>query len=64
MRRCEGLGTFRGPGGNNEKAGSKFYRSLHDRVSAYNQISPLADLVSKRARELNLGWSFPTTPNY
>jgi hypothetical protein len=35
-----------------------FYRYLHDRISVDNQIPMLADLVSKRAKELNLGWSF------
>jgi hypothetical protein len=35
-----------------------FYRYLHDRISADNQIPLLADLVKKRAKELNLGWSF------
>ena len=29
-----------------------------------NQIPPLAHLVKKRAKELNLGWSFPSTPIY
>jgi hypothetical protein len=36
-----------------------FYRYLVDRISGTNQIQPLADLVSSRANELNLGWSFP-----
>ena len=35
-----------------------FYRYLHDRISVDNQIPMLADLVKKRAKELNLGWSF------
>jgi hypothetical protein len=35
-----------------------FYRYLHDRISVENQIPPLADLVEKRAKELNLGWSW------
>ena len=37
-----------------------FYRYLHDRISVDNQIPMLADLVKKRAKELNLGWSFST----
>jgi len=41
-----------------KKQGVSFYRYLHDRISADNQISLLADLVSNRAKELNLGWSF------
>ena len=42
-----------------KKLGISFYRYLHDRISTDNQIPRLADLVSKRAKELNLGWSFP-----
>ena len=41
-----------------KKLGVSFYRYLHDRISADNQIPLLADLVEKRAKELNLGWSF------
>ena len=41
-----------------KKLGISFYRYLHDRISVDNQIPPLSDLVSKRAEELNLGWSF------
>jgi len=41
-----------------KKLGISFYRYLHDRVSVDNQIPPLSYLVSKRAKELNLGWSF------
>jgi len=41
-----------------KKLGVSFYRYLHDRLSTANQIPLLADLVSKRAKELNLGWSF------
>jgi len=41
--------------------GVSFYRYLHDRISAENQIPPLADLVESRARELNLGWSWAGT---
>lgn len=41
-----------------KKLGVSFYRYLHDRISVDNQIPSLADLVSKRAKELNLGWSF------
>jgi hypothetical protein len=31
---------------------------LVDRITGTNQIQPLADLISLRANELNLGWSF------
>ena len=42
-----------------KKLGVSFYRYLNDRISGTNQIQPLADLVSSRAIDLNLGWSFP-----
>ena len=42
-----------------KKLGVSFYHYLVDRISGTNQIQPLADLVSLRANELNLGWSFP-----
>ena len=42
-----------------KKLGVSFYRYLHDRISAENQIPPMADLVKKRAKELDLGWSWP-----
>ena len=41
-----------------KKLGVSFYRYLHDRISAENQIPPMADLVKKRAKELDLGWSW------
>ena len=41
-----------------KKLGVSFYRYLHDRISTDNQIPLMADLVKKRAKELNLGWSF------
>jgi len=41
-----------------KKLGVSFFRYLQDRISADNQIPLLADLVSIRAKELNLGWSF------
>ena len=47
-----------------KKLDVSFYRYLHDRISVNNQIPLLADLVLKRAKELNLGWSFSSTPNY
>jgi hypothetical protein len=42
-----------------KKLGVSFYHYLSDRISGTNQIQPLAELVSSRAIELNLGWSFP-----
>ncbi len=44
-----------------KKLGVSFFRYLHDRISAENQMPPLADLVEKRAKELNLGWSWADT---
>jgi hypothetical protein len=44
-----------------KKLGVSFYCYLNDRISGTNQIQPLADLVSVKAVELNLGWSFPTS---
>lgn len=41
-----------------------FYQYLQDRIARKNQIPPLAELVTIRAKELNLGWSFSSTPNY
>jgi len=41
-----------------KKLGISFYHYIVDRISGANQIQPLADLVSLRAIELNLGWSF------
>jgi hypothetical protein len=41
-----------------KKLGVSFYCYLHDRISGDNQIPPLADLVTQRAKELNLGHSF------
>ena len=40
------------------KLGISFYAYIHDRVSGTNQIPPMPLLVTKRARELNLGWSW------
>jgi hypothetical protein len=41
-----------------KKLDVSFYHYLFDRISGANQIPPMADLVSKRAKELDLGWSF------
>lgn len=43
---------------NSAELGVSFYPYIHDRISSANQIPPLADLVTKAAKELNLGWSF------
>lgn len=41
-----------------------FYRYLYERISANNQIPPLDEFVFIRAKELDLGWSFFSTPRY
>ena len=41
--------------------GVSFYRYLHDRISNEHQIPPLADLVVKRAKDLDLGQSWAVT---
>jgi hypothetical protein len=47
-----------------KKLDVSFYQYIHDRISGANQIPPLADLVTKAAKELNLGWSFSVaSPN-
>ena len=38
-----------------------FYQYVHDRVSGANQIPCLADLITERAKELNLGASWATS---
>jgi len=40
------------------KLGISFYAYIQDRVSGTNQIPPMSSLVTKRALELNLGWSW------
>ena len=41
-----------------KKLGISFYQYIYDRISGENQIPPMADLVTKAAKDLNLGWSF------
>jgi hypothetical protein len=38
--------------------GISFYQYIYDRISGANRIPPMADLVTKAAKDLNLGWSF------
>lgn len=40
------------------KLGISFYAYIRDRVSRTNQIPPMPTLVTQRARELNLAWSW------
>jgi hypothetical protein len=50
--------TFATLAATSKKLGVSFYQYIHDRISGENKIPPLADLVTKAAKELNLGWSF------
>jgi hypothetical protein len=36
-----------------------FYDYLRDRITGINAISPLVDLITKKAKELNLSPSLP-----
>lgn len=47
-----------------QKLGLSFYQYIHDRISEENQIPQMADLVTKAAKDLNLGWSFSPAPFY
>ncbi|WP_448338108.1 IS66 family transposase [Chloroflexus aurantiacus] len=44
-----------------QKLGVSFYRYVYDRVSAANQIPNLADLITQRAAQMNLGTSWVAT---
>jgi len=50
--------TFATLAATNKKLGVSFYHYILDRISATNQIPPLADLVTKAAKDLHLDWSF------
>jgi Transposase IS66 family len=50
--------TFATLAATSKKLGVSFYQYIHDRISGANQIPPMADLVIKAAKDLNLGWSF------
>ena len=50
--------TFATLAATSKKLGVSFYQYIHDRISGANLIPPMADLVSKAAKDLNLGWSF------
>jgi len=41
-----------------KKLGVSFYAYLRDRITGAHAIPPLAELVKKTAKELNLGWSW------
>jgi len=44
-----------------KKLDVNFYAYLRDRITGTHAIPPLAELVTKTAKELNLGWSWVTT---
>jgi hypothetical protein len=50
--------TFATLAATSKKLGVSFYQYIYDRISGANQIPPMADLVTKAAKDLNLGWSF------
>jgi len=50
--------TFMSLAATAKKLGVSFYQYIHDRICQTNQIPPLASLVEKAAKELNLGWSW------
>jgi hypothetical protein len=50
--------TFQALADTARKLGISFYAYIQDRISGLNQIPPLDTLVTQRARELNLGWSW------
>ncbi len=55
--------TFATLAATTRKLGVSFYAYIHDRIAGENSIPPLAELVTKAAKDLNLGWSF-STPIY
>jgi hypothetical protein len=50
--------TFQTLADTTRKLGISFYAYIQDRISGLHQIPPLNTLVTQRARELNLGWSW------
>jgi hypothetical protein len=41
-----------------KKLSISFFEYIHDRITKTKSIPPLAELIQKRAKELNLGWSY------
>jgi hypothetical protein len=56
--------TFATLAATSKKLGISFYQYIHDRISGANRIPPMADLVTKAAKDLNLGWSFLPARSY
>jgi len=52
--------TFATLAATTKKLGVSFYQYISDRISEAGNIVPLAHLVEKAAKELNLGWSWST----
>lgn len=50
--------TFMTLAATTKKLGISFYEYIRDRVAKKNSIPPLAELIHKLAKELNLGWSY------
>jgi hypothetical protein len=50
--------TFATLAATSKKLGISFYEYIYDRISGENLIPPMADLITKAAKDLNLGWSF------
>jgi hypothetical protein len=50
--------TFATLAATSKKLGVSFYQYIHDRICGENRIPPMADLVTKAAKNLNLGWLF------
>ena len=44
-----------------KKLGVSFYAFVQDRIAGTHHIPPLAELIEKAAKELNLGWSWSVT---
>lgn len=53
--------TFMTLAATTKKLGISFYEYIRDRITKTNSIQPLAELIQKSAKELNLGWSYSLT---
>jgi len=50
--------TFMTLAATTKKLGISFYEYIRDRITKAKSVPPLADLIQKAAKELNLGWSY------
>ena len=50
--------TFMTLAATTKKLGINFYEYIRDRIIKARSIPPLAELIQKRTKELNLGWSY------